>query len=85
VESARLADFNKVVTGAKWRKVVRKVLEMAENGDIQAIKLLFSYALGNPVQRVQTEVVETPELRDGFVQALERGYPPEVESDVGSN
>lgn len=73
VEAQRLREFNRAV-GPRWVELVEKSIEMALAGDMRAMKLLFSYAMGNPVQLIRTEVVPTVEIDREFQEALERGY-----------
>ena len=72
VEESRLLDFDRVVTGEKWRKIVGKLVAMALKGDFRAIRLLFSYTLGNPIQRIETTMDTTSVIDVKYQQALER-------------
>lgn len=57
-----------------WEKATKAVLARAKKGDVVAWKALAAYLVGTPVQRIETEVVDTVELAREFEDALERGY-----------
>jgi len=48
--------FARAVTPAGFEKAAKKLLEMALNGDVAAIRLLLAYAIGNPVQRIEAKL-----------------------------
>ena len=43
------------VTYSQWRKIIKKLADKAERGDIQAAKLLFEYLVGKPTQELQID------------------------------
>jgi hypothetical protein len=72
-ELAYLDHFKKAVTPASFEKASRKLLALALDGDVNAIRLLFAYALGNPVQRIDA-AVDTRSLSVELTAALEAAY-----------
>ena len=72
IEERCFEDFQRVVTSERWCKAVDALLKKAERGDIQAFKVLAGYALGNPIQRIETTMDTTSEIDARYQQALER-------------
>ena len=73
VEQQYLEEFKKAVSPAAFKKASSKLLNLALGGDVQAIKLLFAYALGNPVQRIDA-AIDTRSLSVELTAALEAAY-----------
>ena len=74
VEVSRLTDIEEIVTRAKWRRLLERAYEMAMDGNVQAMKLVFMYVAGTPVQIVRAAVDNTVALDKEFQEALDRGY-----------
>jgi len=55
-EAEYLDNFRRRVPPEKLAAVADKLLELALDGDVSAIRLLFAYALGQPIQRVDATV-----------------------------
>ena len=51
-----LDNFRRRVPPEKLAAVADKLLELALDGDVSAIRLLFAYALGQPIQRLEASV-----------------------------
>lgn len=69
--------FESVLTEARYRKVVRELVEQAEDGDIKAIRLVIEHAQGKPTQR--HEIVNRQEDNLAKIQQLlaDAGQPVE--------
>ena len=70
----------KELTPARWRKIVKKAIEDAIKGDRFARAWLGDYALGKPVQPVETLPKE--ELSDELQRDLDRVYGDSPESGL---
>lgn len=57
-EDKYLDEFRKGVSLAAFRRVTKKVVEMAETGDLKAARLLFEYGIGKPQEYVATPLEE---------------------------
>lgn len=71
-----LLRFKRAVSPADFELVARKVLRMALNGHYRAIRLLFSYAIGKPTQRIEADVFQRS-LNVNLMEAIDKVYGPE--------
>jgi hypothetical protein len=72
-EEKYLERFQKAVTLADFERVVKTVVKAAQDGDVQAAKLLLSYAIGNPTQLVEA-TVDQRTLSLDVVQVIDNVY-----------
>jgi hypothetical protein len=53
------------VDDAAMERITKKLVELAEGGDLEAVKILFSYAVGRPPQAIELSSSDTPHPLNG--------------------
>jgi hypothetical protein len=82
-EEKYLERFRRAVTLKEFEEASQVLVNKAIEGDINAIKLLFQYALGNPKQVVEASVHQKS-LGVDLQIALEKIYGAESQGDSDS-
>lgn len=76
-EDKYLDEFRKTVSIASIGRVTKKLLEMAESGDLKAMDLLLKYAIGKPLDYVAPIVIEAFARRPDVVYRIDPAYEAE--------
>ena len=72
VEESAFDDWHEVINRKSRCKVIRKLLDMALAGDFRCIKLIITYELGTPIQRIEAQMDTSSDIDIRYHQALER-------------
>ncbi|MCA8938018.1 MAG: hypothetical protein KDB68_17690 [Planctomycetes bacterium] len=78
-ETEYLNLFTQQVTQSAFVRIVDKLLEMAEAGDLKAIQLLLRYALGRPESLWESSQEKQQEMNDYDRAARFRQFIEEME------
>ena len=73
-EDRFMAITQSACTFADWRKIVKKAVEQAVEGNTAARKWLSDYLLGPPPQRIEYSAPEGITVTHFFEDALKRAY-----------
>lgn len=72
IEETALEDWHEVIDRKSRCEVIKKLLDMALAGDFRCIKLIITYELGTPIQRIEAQVDTSSEIDVRYQRALER-------------
>ncbi len=72
-EEKYLERFRKAVTLQEFQEAAQALVRVAKSGDVPAIRLLFSYALGNPKQLIEADITQRS-LGADLLMVIEKVY-----------